>query len=136
MGSMLRRLAVFAVIACAASYVILFILGAISRFDVWNGPTPIVVRDTYEGGAHTFAGALAVPYTCDDVLVRVVQDSTTTYALTFNTWQDSAIRCLPTDATRPFEATVFAPSTGVTFDATMDGTAIPIVIVEQDVQPK
>jgi len=127
MGDMLRRLMVFTVVACGASYVILLFAGKIVEANTVV-PTPIIVRDSFSYGAHSLSGSLTLPSICDDVGVHIEEASTTEYDLIFTTWQDHSVTCSPGAVSRAFRIMAFAPASGIVFGATLDGTNFPIVI--------
>ena len=128
MGDMVRRLAIFAVFASLFSYVVLFIGGSFVQANAASERAPIIILDTVGVASHKLSGSLLLPSICDYLSVYVKDISTTTYQLAFITWQDPSIRCVPTSVARSFEAIAFATSTGITFQATLDGQNIPILV--------
>jgi hypothetical protein len=125
----IRRFVAFAFVALAFSYGVLFIGGRILEASASVPATPLVIRDLYTPGSHIFSGALRVPLSCDHLSVHVKENSTSTYALIFTTWQDPSVVCLPTEELRTFKAVAFTSSSTINFDALLDGASIPIVIV-------
>lgn len=92
----------------------------------------IFVRDAIGIGSHVLSGTIAVPSTCDEVIVNTEQTSATSYAILFSTWRDPHITsCKDTKATREFHAIIFAPSLGTSFTATLNGAPVSIAVIPE-----
>ena len=89
---------------------------------------PAIIHDRIRRGEHYMYGTLQVPLSCDELNVAVRQDRAFRYILSFTTWSDPSVPCNRETTQREFKATVFAPSVGVRFVATLDDVEIPIAV--------
>jgi hypothetical protein len=123
-----RRLVWFGVVASFASFAIFFVLG---NFAVATAEDtgPVAIRDVLSPGVHHLSGMLLLPNSCDELTVETEQLSATAYALEFHTWENPSVPCPTTPTPREFQTIVFAPSVGVSFSASLDGTAFPITVL-------
>lgn len=131
MWDMVRGMVWFAVVSTVASFAIFAVLGNFAIAGAEN-EGPVVIRDVLSPGVHQFSGMIVLPLACDELSVQSEPVSSTTYMLVFQTWQDPSIACPSEPTPREFKTTVFAPSAGVVFLATLDGNGFPIE-VEPDI---
>lgn len=124
----IRRLVWFAVVATAAIFAIFVVLGNFATMSAANSG-PVAIHDTVSNGSHQLNGILVLPLQCDELSVETIKISSTVYELAFQTWQDPSVSCPQTPTPRAFEAIAFAPASGTTFIATLDGKGFPITIV-------
>ena len=128
MADIVRRLVWFAIVATAASFAIFVVLGnfaALSASD--QGPVPI--RDIISSDTHHLSGMILLPLACDELSVQPEQVSPTEYELAFQTWQDPSVPCPAQPTPRTFETVAFAPASGITFIAALDGKGFPIIVI-------
>ena len=125
---MVRRLVWFAIVASAASFAIFFVLGNFVVVSAENGG-PVPIRDTLTAGVHHLSGMILLPLSCDELTVQTEQVSSDTYLLTFQSWEDPSIPCSGAPTPREFNTVLFAPSIGITFAATLNGIAFPVVVL-------
>jgi hypothetical protein len=123
-----RRLVWFGIVASAASFAIFFVLGNFVVASAQNGG-PVLVRDALMPGVHHLSGMILLPLSCDELTVQTQEVSSATYLLAFQSWQDPSVPCSTTPTPREFDTVVFAPSVGVGFSATLDGTAFPVTVL-------
>ena len=79
-------------------------------------------------GEHHLSGTVVVPSECHGLTVRTEKKTEALYRLVFSTWQEPSRTCEPHDEKRAFTTVVFAPPTGIAFEATLDDVLIPITI--------
>jgi hypothetical protein len=123
-----RRLVWFGIVSAFAAFAIFFVLGnfAVATADDTG---PVAIRDVLSPGVHHLSGMLLLPVSCDELTVETTQSSATSYVLQFHTWQNPSVPCPASPTPRAFQTIVFAPSTGTSFTATLDGTSFPITIL-------
>ena len=120
-------------IACAAVFVAygsyLFFGSSLSAVtDELEGT--IVSVDSISAGKHVLRGVIVIPSECHGVSVKVRQLIPTLYHLNFETWQEPYRDCTHVPVLHSFETTVFAPSIGVTFVASLDGKVLQMHVIE------
>jgi hypothetical protein len=126
---MMWRIAWFTVAAIALSYASFLFVGSILHAREAGLNEPVVVRDVLDRGAHYLSGMVSVPSPCDQLSVKTVELSKTTYMLDFNTWREPSVPCPDKETPRTFHTILFAPPVGVEFGATLDGVGLPIVVL-------
>ncbi len=89
---------------------------------------PIVVRDVLGTGSHFLSGIVTVSSSCDQLALKVRQSNSSEFSLIFSTWQEPSIPCVVSPTPRVFRTTVFAPSSGVHFVATLDDETLPLAV--------
>ncbi len=90
---------------------------------------PIPILDVLsKEGEHHLSGDIPVPSSCHGLTVTTQALSDTHFQLEFITWQEPTLSCEPLGFTRTFNSVVFAPKTGITFSARIDGEELPIRI--------
>ena len=127
MGDIVRRIVWFAIVLVAFSYAVFFVLGNFLTAQA-EDQGPVQILDTLAPSSHTLTGMMFVPQSCDELLVRTEELATSTYELLFSTWEDPAVACSEDAVPREFRAALIAPSTGITFTASLDGRPIPILV--------
>lgn len=125
-----RRLVWFAIVATAGCFAILVVLGNVI-FPATAGGSSVAVRDIVTPDAHWISGALTLPLTCDELSLSTKKLSATVYELVFQTWQDPSVPCSQESTPRTFQTVVFAPPSGVSFVATLDGRPFAITIISE-----
>ena len=130
MADMIRRLVWFGIVAFAFAFAIFAILGNFAALGAENGG-PVPVRDIISPDTHMLSGMILLPLACDELTVQTQQISANVYDLAFTTWEDPSVPCPETPTPRTFQAVTFAPATGVTFTATLDGNAFPILVLPE-----
>ncbi len=97
------------------------------------GPSaPIPILDVLnKDGEHHLSGDIPVPSACHGLTVTTQTMSDTHFELMFTTWQEPARSCASVGDTRSFSTVVFAPRTGITFTARIDGNELPIRITKR-----
>lgn len=132
---MARRLLWFFIIACVVAYACLVVIGNALADEVDAVSRTVLARDTLTPGAHHLAGMIMVDKTCTQVSLKARQTDTHSYLLEFTTWDDpAASECVHEEVPRPFRTIVFAPATGVTMTATIDGAPLLLVVLPFDEQ--
>jgi len=131
MGDMMRRMVWFAIVLTAASFAIFAVLGNFAISSAEN-EGPVLIRDVVTPGVHNLSGMILLPLSCDELSTQSKPVSSTTYQLIFETWQDPSIACPEEPTPREFKTVIFAPQTGVTFFATLDGQGFPIQVTPDD----
>ncbi len=95
-------------------------------------PAPIPILDILsKEGEHHLSGDIPVPSSCHGLTVTTKALSETHFQLEFITWQEPTLSCEPLGYSRTFNTVVFAPSTGITFSARIDGEEVPIRITKR-----
>lgn len=113
------------------SYVSYLYFGSVNA-AYFGEPAPIRVLDVIKkGGVHHLSGEIPVPSSCHGLTVIPQEISETHFQLVFTTWQESSRTCEPMKESRSFNTIVFAPSTGVTFSALLNGKKLPIRITKR-----
>ena len=110
------------------SYSTFLLTGSAVNAKASGVQAPVVVRDSLERGKHNLNGMLTVSSGCDQLTLHVDPQGNWVYALTFTTWEEPAVACGKEPTPRVFQTTVFAPSVGVRFIATLDGESIPLAV--------
>lgn len=95
---------------------------------------PILVRDAVYPGVHQLSGSIEVPLSCDELISHVEKVSDTSFRIIFETWQNPSLICYRAQTSRDFQIVAFAPSTGISFAATLDGKPLRIAVVESRTQ--
>jgi hypothetical protein len=127
-NELLWRLVVIAAVITVATYgIYLFFAGMISA-ESSEGPR-IVAIDQVSPGEHDLSGVVVVPSVCHGLSVNTRKISVSEYHLFFQTWQEPTRICPDEPDTKPFRTTVYAPSVGVTFTATLDGEPIALQVI-------
>lgn len=129
MLDLVRRLAWFAVVASISSYAVLLVVGSFVHARAARAYDPVVIRDELGVGVHHLSGMVVVPSNCDQLSVHVEKYSTTTYSLEFKTWRDPSVPCDVPDVPRAFREILFAPSTGIHVNASIDGRSFPVALI-------
>lgn len=125
-----RSLVWFAIVATIACFAIFFVLGNFFVVSAQNsGPMP--VRDIVNSGAHHLSGMIVLPLSCDELSVQPQEISANAYALVFSTWENPSTTCPATPTPREFNAVVFAPASGISFIAVLDGKNVPITVIPE-----
>lgn len=89
-------------------------------------PTPsVVVHDAVQAGRHLLSGTAMVPTACDELTVKVIPLTLTTYILNLHTWTDPSVDCPKNETPRSFNTVAFAPAFGVQFIVYLDGQTVP-----------
>jgi len=131
MGDALRRLIWFFFIAAAVSYAFFLVGGSVIAKQSIEKSRAILARDSIKLNVHYLSGMVMVRSTCAELSVRSYQLSIDTYELQFSTWEEPSLEeCAREDTPRSFRAIVFAPSAGINFQATLDGTPIPFGVIQ------
>ncbi|MBI5469753.1 hypothetical protein HY968_00315 [Candidatus Kaiserbacteria bacterium] len=128
MGDVIRHLVWFFMVSSAVAYVTFLVIGSAIHADASGARGAVVIRDELARGVHHLSGMIMVPSTCDQVTVRGDKVDAFTYHLTFSTWEEPSVACSHEDTPRAFRATIFAPSVGVDFNATLDDIILPIAV--------
>ena len=89
----------------------------------------VVVRDALGQRVHRLSGMIMVPTACHELHTRAHAIDDENYKLDFITWKNPNLVCNSESVPRRFDITVFAPSTGVAFQATLDDVEIPIQVI-------
>ena len=129
MGALFSRMIWFFVATSLLSYATFLIVGNIAHAQASGKNLPVVIRDELGTGVHHLSGMIMVPTPCDQISVRTEKTSDTAFTLVFRTWHEPSAQCAKEETPRYFRAMLFAPSTGVTFIATLDGAGFPIVVM-------
>ena len=129
MVDLIRRLAWFAIVATAFSYMLLLVAGSAVHAQAARVYDPVIVRDELDPGIHHLSGMIMVPSRCDELSVHTEALSTTTYALRFTTWREPSVSCENEEVPRAFREVLFAPAVGVTFIASLDGRVFSVVVI-------
>ena len=129
MSAIISRMLWFFVVASLLAYATYLVAGSIVHAQASREYTPVTVRDELGQGVHHLSGMVMVPTRCDDVSVRAEEVSSGTYTLVFRSWREPSTDCPADETPRYFRAVVFAPSVGVQFTASYDGTGFPIVVL-------
>ena len=117
----------------SVSYVSHLYLASIAHSEAIEAG-PVIIRDNLRSGEHHLSGMVTVSSPCDLLSVNAKKLSWNTYVLDFTSWNEPAILCEETPVPRSFNTTIFAPSIGISFIATLDGKPFPIIV--QQVLPK
>lgn len=129
MSEIVQRFVWFFVASCAIAYVVFLLAGHMISADAAEVQRTVFVRDSLEPGVHHLSGMVFVPTTCSELTVRAQQVEDAVYELQFTTWETPVVKCAKEEVPRVFNVIVFAPSTGVRFFATLDGSTLPIVVL-------
>jgi len=129
MGAILSRTIWFFVVASLLAYATYLVAGSIVSAQASGENAPVIVRDELGKGVHHLSGMVMVPTPCDQLSVRVEPVSAVQYVLVFRTWREPSVDCTEDEVPRYFRAILFAPSTGIGFNATLDGIGFPIVVL-------
>lgn len=129
MGAIFSRMLWFLVVASLVAYATYLALGTIVNAQASGENDPVIIRDELGQGVHHLSGMLMVPSRCDQLSVRVESASDVQYVLVFRTWRDPSVDCTEDEIPRYFRAILFAPSTGIGFNATLDGIGFPVVVL-------
>lgn len=129
MGAIFSRMLWFFVVASLIAYALHLVAGNIVSAQASGENVPVIVRDELGKGVHHLSGMLMVPTPCDQLSVRVEPASALQYVLVFRTWREPSVDCTEEEVPRYFRAILFAPSTGIGFNATLDGIGFPIVVL-------
>ncbi len=98
----------------------------------FGDPEPIPILDVIKKeGEHHLSGDIPVPTSCHGLTVVPHKVDETHFRLVFTTWQEPTRSCEPLGDRRSFSTVVFAPSTGITFSATLDEREFPIHITKR-----
>ncbi len=126
---MIWRIAWFFAATIVISYACYILVTSAIHARASGTEDPVVVRDVLERGVHHLSGMVTVPSPCDQLSVKTVALSTSTYMLDFTTWREPSIPCTGIETPRSFRTLLFTPHTGVQVGATLDGAGLPIVII-------
>ena len=129
MGAIFSRMLWFFVVASLLAYATYLLAGKIVHAEASGENLPVIVRDELGKGVHHLSGMLMVPTPCDQLSVRIEPASSLQYVLVFRTWREPSVDCTEDEVPRYFRAILFAPSTGIGFNATLDGIGFPIVVL-------
>lgn len=124
----LLRVAWFFAAATLAAYATYLGVGSAIKTQDSGSTAPIIIRDALSKGEHHLSGIIMVPSNCDELSVRVDQIRNDLFSLVFATWSEPSIQCVREHSARVFNVTVFAPSVGVQFIASLDGVSIPVAM--------
>lgn len=114
--------------ALILTYVSYLYFGRISVFAESPVQQVTIMDVISKQGEHHLSGTVRVPSPCHGLSVKTIALSDTAYQLAFTTWQEPSRTCEPHEQVRAFQTVVFAPSTGVSFVATLDGAALPVTV--------
>ena len=128
MGDVIRHLVWFFIVSSAVAYGSFLLIGSAIHADAAGSRRAVIIRDELARGVHDLSGMLMVPSTCQQITVRGDKVDKFTYRLAFTTWDEPAVVCAKEETPRAFRTTVFAPSVGVDFNATLDEIALPIAV--------
>lgn len=117
----------FVALATSIAYAIYLFAGGMVT-SATTDPGPVVIRDAVRRGEHHLAGMITVPSPCDEVTVRTQKIDAKTHELQFTTWREPSVQCENIATPRAFRTTIFAPSFGIHFIATLDGRPLPIAV--------
>ncbi len=129
MGAIFSRMVWFIVVSSLLAYATYLVAGNIVNAQASGENDPVVVRDELGKGVHHLSGMVMVPTPCDQLSVRVEPASGVQYVLVFRTWREPSVDCTADETPRYFRAILFAPSTGIGFNATLDGIGFPVVVL-------
>ncbi len=129
MGAIFSRMVWFFVVASLLAYATYLVVGNIAQAEASGENLPVVIRDELGKGVHHVSGMVMVPTPCDQLSVRTEAISNDTFVLVFRTWREPSVDCTEEETPRYFRALLFAPSTGVAFTATLDGSSLPILVL-------
>lgn len=131
MGDAFRRLIWFFFVAAAVSYAFFLVAGSVITKQSLEDSRAVLARDSIKVNVHYLSGMVMVPSTCAELSVRSHQLTVDSYELQFSTWEEPSLsKCTREDTPRSFRAIVFAPSAGVYFQASLDGTPIPFGVIQ------
>lgn len=123
-----RHLVWFFFVATAIAYAVFIAAGSSIVRQADADVRTVVVRDALSQGAHHLSGMVMVPRTCMQLMVRTHETHQFTYEIEFRTWEEPSIECRDELVPRRFNEIVFAPSTGITFVATLDAEPLPLIV--------
>jgi len=129
MLQMLHRLVWFTIVACLIAFMVLTVMGRLVFARAAGEDDPILVRDELTHGAHHLSGMVMVPSSCDELTLDVQEISSAMYEITFSTWQEPSVPCDGSRTPRAFRDVLFAPAADALFTATLDGVALPILVL-------
>lgn len=129
MGAIISRMLWFFVVASAIAYAVYLVAGTIVHAQESRENQPVIIRDELGPGIHHLSGMIMVPSPCDQLSIRTEEVADYTYELIFRTWREPSVDCTNEQVPRYFRTILMAPSTGVTFTATFDGTGFPVIVV-------
>jgi len=124
-----RTIVVFTAVASVFAFVVLLGFGALVQTQIEADSRHIIVRDALGQRVHRLSGMVMVPSDCHELISRAMELDVTNYLLMFRTWEDPNRVCNNEDMPRQFNLTVFAPSTGVAFQAMLDDVSIPLTVI-------
>ncbi len=128
MGDVIRRLVWFFIVSSAVAYGSFLLIGSAIHADAARERGAIIIRDELARGVHHLSGMIVVSSTCQQVTVRGDKVGAFAYRLAFSTWDEPSVACAKEETPRVFRATIFAPSVGVDFKATLDDIDVPIAV--------
>jgi hypothetical protein len=128
---MIKSIVGFILVAGCGSYLAFTLIGTIVEAQVEAELNKVIARDKIAVGVHNLSGMAMVPSTCHTLSVKAENVDVSNYVLLFTTWEDSARVCKEEPTPRQFHVTLFAPSTGVAFQATLDGKPISLIVMPE-----
>ncbi|OGG67506.1 hypothetical protein A3C21_00185 [Candidatus Kaiserbacteria bacterium RIFCSPHIGHO2_02_FULL_59_21] len=126
---MLWNLVSFTAVAGVAAYIVFLVLGSAVEAQVVYDANRVVVRDRLGQRVHNLSGMVMVPSECHALESRAKQIDGANFLIEFRTWEDPSRTCFSGAAPKQFHLTVFAPSVGVAFQATLDDVPIPLELI-------
>lgn len=127
--TVIRFVVGFVATASACVFVMLLVLGSIETVRIQEQARSVVVRDALGQRVHKLSGMVIVPTACHELASRAKEIDDANYLLAFNTWENPNRICNSEEVARQFNLTIFAPSTGIAFQATLDDVSIPLTVI-------
>ena len=124
-----RFIAVFTAGASLCAFGAFLVFGAIVDKQVQAETKKVVVSDALGQRVHRLSGMVLVPTNCHELTTRAEEIDPANYLLIFKTWQNPNRVCNNEEKPRPFNLTIFAPSVGIAFQATLDDVSIPLSVI-------
>lgn len=134
---MSARLFLFTISAVLVAFAAHVFFGSTLAVSANEDIETVVMRSTYEDGAHHISGMVMVPSDCHDLNVRTKDLDADTLLLIFETWEQPYRTCTgESHEPRAFRVVAFAPE-DVGFRAIFDNEWRPVrrVTDSEDVQP-
>ena len=132
MGDFGYRILWICILCTLVAYATYLLLG--SHIEAKESMLPVVVRDNISLGEHHLSGVVMVPDSCDELSFEVMKIDYAHYKIAFTTWPEPSVECVHEPTARVFTTTVFAPSVGVQFIASLDAGSLPIAVYQNFVK--
>lgn len=125
----IKNILSFTVVAGCVTYIILIVMGKFVDAQIEHDINTVIVRDRLAVGVHNLSGMVMMPSSCHDVSATASKIDLSNYLITFKGWKNPSRECIEEETPQWFHLTVFAPSTGVAFQAVLDERPIPLTVV-------